>query len=201
MWVVKLGGSLFGSAHLRDWLQALTREGPLVIVPGGGPFADQVRLAQQQWRFDDSSAHHMALLAMEQFGRMLCALQPGLVAATHPAEIDHVLAEGGCPVWMPTAMALAAPEIRHSWEVTSDSLAAWLAGKLGAQRLLLVKSKRLEGDALPVSALMENHFIDPRFAEMLHPLTLEAWTMAKEDHARFAELYRGRTEVATRILV
>ncbi|MEJ2454804.1 MAG: amino acid kinase [Candidatus Thiodiazotropha sp.] len=200
MWIVKLGGSLFDSAHLCDWLRALTRQGPLVIVPGGGPFADQVRLAQQQWKFDDSSAHIMALLAMEQYGRMLCALQPGLVAAAHPEEIDAVLAEGGRPVWMPTAMVLAAPEIQHSWDVTSDSLAAWLGGRLGAEKLLLVKSKRLEGDALPVSNLMESHFVDARFGEILRPLPLEAWTMAQGDHARFGEFYRGRTQAATRIL-
>ncbi|MCG8046554.1 MAG: hypothetical protein N0C89_17320 [Candidatus Thiodiazotropha endolucinida] len=74
MWVVKLGGSLFNSADLRDWLAVLAKAGSLVIVPGGGPFADQVRLAQRLWQIDDSSAHLMALLAMEQFGRMLCGL-------------------------------------------------------------------------------------------------------------------------------
>jgi aspartokinase-like uncharacterized kinase len=200
MWVVKLGGSLFDSAHLRDWLQALTREGPLVVVPGGGPFADQVRLAQRQWGFNESTAHVMALLAMEQFGRMLCGMQPGLIAAADPEEIDGVLAMGGRPVWMPTTMVAADKGIQHSWEITSDSLAAWLAGQLGADKLLLVKSAALDADNLSVETLMERRFVDPRFADFMQRAELEVWTMAQHDHARFGEVYRG-LEGATRILV
>ena len=40
------------------------------------------------------------------------------------------------------ARAAALPE---TWELTSDSLAAWLAGALGAGRLVLVKHGRFEG--------------------------------------------------------
>lgn len=130
MWVVKLGGSLFHSEHLRDWLKVLADSGPLVVVPGGGPFADQVRQAQQQLQFDDSAAHHMVLLAMEQFGHLLCGLQLGLTATTKQTEIDEVLAQGDTPLWMPTKMVMADPGIQHSWDVTSDFLAAWLANSL-----------------------------------------------------------------------
>jgi aspartokinase-like uncharacterized kinase len=68
MWVVKLGGSLFGSDHLGSWLSLLAKVGSLVVVPGCGPFADQVRQAQHRWGFDDSTAHIMALLAMSRRG-------------------------------------------------------------------------------------------------------------------------------------
>ena len=63
--VVKLGGSFAGSVELPAWLDALARcAGRVVVVPGGGPFAEAVRAAQPKMRFDDHAAHRMAVLAM-----------------------------------------------------------------------------------------------------------------------------------------
>lgn len=170
MWVVKLGGSLAASDGLRSWLRALSGRSDLVVVPGGGPFADQVRAAQARWRFDDSAAHHLALLAMEQFGRMLCALQAGLVPAARPLEIRDLMRNGETPVWMPTQMVLGAPLIAHSWDVTSDSLAAWLCNRLGAEGLLLVKSAPLAGVPTDPWVLSERGIVDrafPGYAQVL----------------------------------
>lgn len=167
MWVVKLGGSLFGSESLKSWLRALAGRSDLVLVPGGGPFADQVRTAQTRWGFDDSTAHHLALLAMEQFGRMLCALEPGLAPAATVDEIRLGLCARVTPVWMPVPMVLADRELPHSWDLSSDSLAAWLCGRLGGEGLLLVKSAPL-GELLPgvaenPAALSEQGLVDPAF--------------------------------------
>ncbi len=83
--IVKLGGSLARSERLTAWLDSLAEAaGEVVVVPGGGPFAERVREMQQRWRFDDPTAHHLALLAMEQFGRMLAVLRPGLAPADSP---------------------------------------------------------------------------------------------------------------------
>lgn len=146
MWVVKLGGSLAHGDALTDWLDALLDCPPLVLVPGGGPFADQVRVAQSRWGFDDATAHHLALLAMEQYGRMLCGLRPALVPAATAGALTTAVRAGTTAVWMPVGMALADPAIPRSWDMTSDSLAAWLAARLGATGLLLIKSARLDPD-------------------------------------------------------
>ena len=70
--IVKLGGSHAFSPHLKNWLDAIAGcAGCAVVVPGGGPFADAVRMAQPRMGFDDRAAHEMAVLAMEQYG---CAL-------------------------------------------------------------------------------------------------------------------------------
>lgn len=138
--VLKLGGSLFGKAELPAWLKALSQAGgQVVVVPGGGPFADAVRAAQATQAFPDATAHHMALLAMEQFGLSLCGQEPSLRPAASARAISDALAHGFTPVWLPTAMCLHAPGIPENWSVTSDSLAAWLAAVLGADALALVK--------------------------------------------------------------
>ena len=193
MWVVKLGGSLAYSDRLPRWLQTLAESASVVIVPGGGPFADQVRRSQAHWGFGESSAHHMALLAMEQFGTMLCGMHDGLAAATTESEIRTVHARGECPVWMPTRMVMAESTIAHSWDVTSDSLAAWLCAQLGEDALLLVKSIafRQAGPTWDVERLVEDRIVDAGFERHTQALNVPVRLMSAEDVERFGELLGG----------
>ena len=164
MWVVKLGGSLAASHQLRNWLTTLAGTRGLVLVPGGGPFADQVRSAQRTLGYDDATAHHLALLAMEQYGRALCALQPGLAPAASLEEIRDLSSAGLTPVWMPAQLALADPDLPRTWDLTSDSLAAWLAGRLAAAALVLVKVAPLRPGPVSLAALARDAIVDPLLA-------------------------------------
>ncbi len=134
-WVVKIGGSLHDDPCLP---QVVTRTAdfahPLVVVPGGGAFADQVRASQRRWRFSDRCAHSMALLAMRQYGHLLATL-----GALETVAHTRVL-EGGAAarVWLPDEATLG-EALPPSWDVTSDSIAAWLACKLQADWLVLIK--------------------------------------------------------------
>lgn len=160
--VLKLGGSLFGKDELPGWLEALSQaRGQVVVVPGGGPFADAVRAAQARLSFPDATAHHMALLAMEQFGLALCGLERGLRPAASARAISDAISHGYTPVWLPTAMSLHAPGIPEDWSVTSDSLAAWLASVLGADALGLVKHgpQGIRG----FNAATDEHLMDAAF--------------------------------------
>jgi dihydroneopterin aldolase len=189
--VVKLGGSLAGSPHLESWLDTLTAcAGHVVLVPGGGPFADAVRTAQAAIGFDDVAAHHMALLAMEQFGRALASLRPGFALADSPAAIAAALETGRVPVWAPLTMAARAPDIPASWDVTSDSLAAWLAGQLGARRLLLIKHGSPTG-ADTARELAERGVVDSAFPQFLDASKAEAAVVAASDHAAARALIIG----------
>lgn len=140
--VVKLGGSHAESPLLPSWIRAIeAAAGRVVLVPGGGPFADAVRAAQPVMGFDDEAADAMAMLAMAQFGLALCSLGTRLVPSERPAEIREALAAGRVPVWAPLAMVRREGNLPASWSVTSDSLALWLACRLGAAALLLVKRR------------------------------------------------------------
>ena len=151
----------------------------VVVVPGGGPFADQVRALQKRRRFDDGAAHHMALLAMEQYGRMLAALEPRLRLAASRAELARARRAGLAAVWMPTSMVLADPRIAASWDITSDSLAAWLAGKLRARHLVLVKSIAVTNGATAAD-LARRGMVDPAFPAYLDRSRAEGWCI--DDH-------------------
>ncbi|WP_102960120.1 amino acid kinase [Mangrovicella endophytica] len=165
--VVKIGGSLARSGDLPRWIQALEESRtPLVIVPGGGPFADAVRNNQSPIGYDDAAAHRMAILAMEQFGYALVSRGRRLVAAASEEAIAQALAADRIPVWMPSAMLFDDPDLPQDWSVTSDSLAAWLARRLKAPRLLLVKQIDLPKDAT-IESLSRARMVDEAFVQML----------------------------------
>lgn len=166
--VVKLGGSTAQAAELHAWIAALAGSTvPLVIVPGGGPFADRVRETQPRIGFSDAAAHAMAILAMDQFGHVVLDRQDRLVAARSLEEIGEVLARQKIPVWLPSALAIGAPGIAASWDITSDSLAAWLAGRLGAGTLLLIKQSSGFSADDDVAGLTRRGLVDAGLAAML----------------------------------
>jgi (4-(4-[2-(gamma-L-glutamylamino)ethyl]phenoxymethyl)furan-2-yl)methanamine synthase len=150
--VVKLGGSLLKTpAMLRTVLGAIAeaaRRHTIVVVPGGGPFADAVREVDQRFRLRDDAAHWMAVLAMDQYAQFVAASLEGGELATNRAAIAARVTQGRIPVLAPFRWLQEIDPLPHSWEVTSDSIAAWAAGALGARQLVLVKAASAEGDCL-----------------------------------------------------
>jgi dihydroneopterin aldolase len=166
--VVKLGGSTANEAVLGEWIAALAGSAlPLVIVPGGGRFANEVRDAQKSMGFSDRAAHAMAILAMDQFGHAILDRDDRLAPAPSLQDMERALRGGTVPVWLPSSLAIPAPDIRASWDITSDALAAWLAGKLGADALLLVKQTAAFSSADDVASLTAREIVDAGFAAML----------------------------------
>lgn len=141
--VLKIGGGLLGKAGALDLaVEAVTAFRPgrrLVVVPGGGPFADAVRRMFKRARIGDDAAHWMAILGMDQYAHALAARIPQSSLVDTAAAVTEALYAGRVPVLAPYRWLRAADPLPHSWEVTSDSIAAWLAGALGARRLVLIK--------------------------------------------------------------
>lgn len=178
-WVVKLGGSLAESPELPQWLGVLASQA-VIIVPGGGPFANTVRAAQDRWHFDDSAAHHMAILGMAQYGLMLCGMNPRLCAKTDWRQLHCTFDNGITTVWLPDPFSLANEDIETNWEVTSDSLALWLAIKLGVSRLLLVKSAEPPKGETSVTELATLGLVDAAFPGVSQTGHCEIWVCGPE---------------------
>ena len=193
MWVVKLGGSLLGSPELARWLDTLVKisDGKVLIVPGGGMFADAVRQAQETSLVNDAVAHHLALLAMDQFGLLLAGMNPGLVTASSELEIAERGWQHRGIVWLPSRMVLADENIPKNWHVTSDSLSAWVANKIGSEHLVLVKSKDLASYAktspIAMQTLIADGLIDNAFAEFGAQSNAQIWVLNKTDYNVFAQ--------------
>ncbi len=167
MIVIKLGGSLAVSGKLKaclDKIDQIRQDRPTIIVPGGGLFADQVRSSQQQWQFDDRTAHQMAILAMQQMGLMFKALKPHYANANSIAALRGLSEHQDVVIWAPDIGELDEAGIPSSWDISSDSLSAWLAQTIGADALILVKSATI-GENEGVLKLVERSVVDKSFYE------------------------------------
>lgn len=184
MWVIKIGGSVSLSPSLQSWLDWVAEygDGKVIIVPGGGIYADAVRAFQQQRLqntlppLSEEVAHALAIYAMDQMAMSFVALQPKLALVKNPLEIAERSWQHRGMVWLPSEMLLKemfSSHIAHlppSWDVTSDSLAAWLAQVLEARQLVLVKSSDWVSnsetvDTEALTALIGQGVLDPYFAE------------------------------------
>jgi aspartokinase-like uncharacterized kinase len=141
--VVKVGGGLLGAPGALERVcvavATLGRREALVVVPGGGPFADAVRELDRELGLSPEAAHWMAILAMDQYAHLLSERISGGRVVEEPGAIAAVLAAGEIAVLAPTRWLRAADPLPHSWDASSDTVAAFVAGALDAARLVLVK--------------------------------------------------------------
>ena len=188
--VVKLGGSLAHDPSLRRWLHELAGETTqrFVVVPGGGPFADAVRAAQGIWHFSDEVAHALAIAAMDQFGGILCAIEPRSVPCATRLQIESAWADTRLPVWLPTRMMAGDPKLARNWNVTSDTIAAWLAIELEAAGLLLIKSCDPGTDSGDLGVLAAAKVVDPGLPAFLARHALAVRAVHKDRWGELAQL-------------
>jgi len=141
--VVKVGGALLdaGDALARtiSALELVARNRTIVIVPGGGPFADAVRSVSEQHPLSDEDAHWMAILGMDQFAILLASRIRNAELVHRRGEVARAHARGKIPVLAPYGWLREADPLPHSWDVTSDSIAVWIASQVGALQLILIK--------------------------------------------------------------
>jgi aspartokinase-like uncharacterized kinase len=180
--VVKLGGSVIRSPDLSAWLDAITAScGPVVIVPGGGALADEVRSCQQQLGFGDAPAHRMALLAMDQLAWAVAGLRPGLQVGTTQDALVDIIDRGHVAVWAPYALVSGRADIEATWRLTSDSLALWLARQLGANRCYLIKSVARRHTHFTAETLARDGIVDEAFPAMLAETGVSAVLLGRGD--------------------
>ncbi len=122
--VIKFGGSLMDIAgEVLSEIPAL----PILIVPGGGIFADFVRAEE----IDDDTAHWKAIDAMEKYGRFLSTFG-------YPVTSDLVIPKEPT-IFLSKRLLQREDPLPHTWDITSDSIVAWISGIIKC-RLLVIKS-------------------------------------------------------------
>jgi aspartokinase-like uncharacterized kinase len=179
--VIKVGGSLFDWPELPRRLtemigarQAADREERLVLIAGGGPAANVVRALDRVHGLGDRSAHRLALHAMDFNAIILAELLRGTVVVQSLENLRAVWSAGLIPIVAPR---LILDEIERSgkdclpasWDVTSDTIAAWMALHIGADRLILLKSAPLPAGTTRLEAARLG-LVDPMLPIVARPL-------------------------------
>lgn len=139
--VLKVGGSLAEDpnslASLCQKLSDLAKVHRIAIVPGGGEFADTVREFDKTYKLSNVVAHKLAILAMDQYGLFLSDIAPNSYSSYALEEISNS-AKGMLPIFLPSKLMFREDPLEHSWDVTSDTITAYIAGLLHAEKLVLV---------------------------------------------------------------
>jgi aspartokinase-like uncharacterized kinase len=138
MIVVKVGGSLYDlpdlGIRLRAFLDSLS-DNDRLVVPGGGAAAEVVRALDTKHGLGEEVSHWLALRACALNAHFLRALLPGatVVAAPCPGV--------GLAILDPLAFAVADEGqtgcLPHTWDTTSDAVAARAAATAGGELVLL----------------------------------------------------------------
>ena len=140
--IIKIGGSLAEDPEslktLCQELSVLAKIHRILITPGGGKFADIVREFDQTFSLSDIIAHRMAILAMDQFGLFLSNITPSSCVSYALEKAERLSASGTLPILLPSRLMFCKDPLEHSWDATSDSIAAYIAGVLHAKKLILV---------------------------------------------------------------
>lgn len=216
--VVKVGGSLEPHRDklttLMHTLSELAKEHTLIVVPGGGGFADKVREAAAAYHLDNTAAHRMAILAMDQYGLLLSGLAQRCIYTYSLAEAEEFASRGVLCIYLPSRELLFDETLKPSWSVTSDSIAAYTAWRCGFSLLILLKDvdgvfsddPKKDADTL---LLKEVHATDlPRYgcvddnlATYIRRFNLNCWVLNGLKHRRLRTLLTKGKTLGTRIIL
>jgi aspartokinase-like uncharacterized kinase len=193
--VVKLGGSVVRSPELQTWLDVIAASPrQIVVVPGGGVLADEVRASQTQLGFGDDAAHRMALLAMDQLAWAVAGLRAGFEVGDTEDALRASLEQGRVAVWAPYSLVASRSDIPQSWTVTSDSLALWLARRLGAGCCYVIKSIQRRCAEFSGEQLARDGVVDGAFPAMLKDADFPVFLLGRGDQAALAASLAGTGE-------
>jgi len=187
--VMKIGGSLI------DQVPGITRAllsspSPVLIIPGGGPFTNLVRTLHAP----ENESHWMAVLGMEQYGWYIASFgigtSPGLQVPGHPT------------VLLPYALMQKEDPLPHNWDITSDTIAAWAAYRLGLDLVVLKSVDGIMKGNIPmkqVTTPMTCGELDPGFIRFVLDHGVKTLIINGRRIERVQALLRGEQVEGTRI--
>jgi aspartokinase-like uncharacterized kinase len=222
MTVLKIGGGLaaaIGEQSLRRLchdIGELAQRHPLVIIPGGGEFADLVRDHDLRFHLSAECSHRLALAAMDQFGLVLGELIPGARTCARPRDAGTQAQHGRAVILAPIAATPGLGALPACWDVTSDSVAVWCAGAARAGRVVLLKAVDGMYREWPPEVSTLDVLTSGRLAELQQagrclgvdrylPIALrlagvDAWMIAGKTSARLRELLEQGTTEGTHLI-
>ena len=144
--IVKIGGKICENdsdlqstmSQFNDLLFKHEILSKIVIIPGGGTYANLVRKIDYELDVGDNISHWMAIYAMNIQGTRLIEKFPEIEGITK-LESTKESKKKKIQVFLPLEYLKETDELPHSWDVTSDSIIVYLASKLGLKECYLIK--------------------------------------------------------------
>ena len=184
--VVKVGGSLLDWPGLATTLAAFlatVRDRKVVLIVGGGRFADALRDLDRVQRIGEVRSHSLSLRVLGLTAHVLADLVPGLVVVPTIADLAACWASPSTPILDPRRFLEAddrSPDpLPHAWTTTTDAIAARVATHLGALELILLKSVKPPGGA-GLDELARLGLVDPEFPRAARGIARVTWVNLRD---------------------
>ena len=186
MWVVKLDGALAHDDILQDWVEELSTVGGgrVIIVPGRWHGADFIQKMKSRWQLDRLVTHNMLLLTGAQYGLLISSMAPQISPVLDARHVRQTLQRGGVALWMPLSLMRDIPDDLSDSTISSDSIAAWLATHLNAERLILVKTQPFFSN-VNVAQHIRDGVLDEGFRMYADKLACPVTLLHKSELSRF----------------
>ncbi len=154
-----------------------------IVIPGGGRFADEVRRLDDQVDLGDTLAHDLGVRTLSITARLVAGLSPRFQLATSPDQLSAIWEADLLPVLDVAELTLQHSSLSESWEVTSDSIAAWVCSLHKESQLVLVKSVPLSGSP-SLSEAAELGMVDRDFPVVASGLQHLSWCNLRDEAPR-----------------
>lgn len=187
--VIKVGGSLFDlpdlSTRLLRLLDQLGESRPLLIC-GGGRAADLVREWDRLHQLEASQAHWLAIHSLSLNEQLLCTSLPKTRRVSSKREALQAWDNGLIPVlnsynYLTRTSSRLVKSLPETWDVTSDSIAAWVTLTWPSEELILVKSVNLPEEELNASDLADAGLVDAYFPKLAESVPCLRWCCLRDD--------------------
>ncbi len=109
----------------------------IILIPGGGSFANFIRNAHSELKFTEELAHWMGIISMNYNGLELSKQFPKLEVTEDFNRLKN-LKKNFC-LFLPFQFLKDNDKLPHSWDATSDSITLFLAKELGLNECFLIK--------------------------------------------------------------
>jgi hypothetical protein len=133
--VVKIGGSLFPNYAIE--LTKQLKDTSSVIILGGGEFANLIRKYDSQMHFSEEANHWRAIDCMDIIAKLVDDKVDSTKLAFSIEEVNKISDEGLTPIFVVSEFLKREDPFECSWDVTSDSIAAYVAHLLNANLLIV----------------------------------------------------------------
>ncbi len=143
--IAKIGGKIFENHEnleytLNQFKKLLYEKkviDKLIIIPGGGSYANFIRILDRKLDIGDDLSHWMAIFAMNCNGDAISREYKDIKCIKDIEELKE--SNEFISIFLPFDFIFQTDELPHSWSVTSDSLAIYIASILKLNHCFLIK--------------------------------------------------------------
>ncbi|ENN96420.1 aspartate/glutamate/uridylate kinase [Methanocaldococcus villosus KIN24-T80] len=206
--IIKIGGSLtYYIKPLLESLKSYKRE-EIIIIPGGGKFADTLREIDKNLSLSPSISHKLAIKCMDILGEVFSDIG-GIKAYDNLFDLKREIKKERIAILLPSKLLLSTDISEHSWNVTSDSLTLYISKFLNVKNIIIatdvdgIYDKYPEGKLLNIikaDMIKGLTAVDEYFPTLLKSLNKIAYVVNGKYPERIIDILEGRNTICTKII-